>query len=76
MPFKIALCAIMLSFFCSLVGAADNETLPMDLMELLGELDDDEDALDQETLDEAMHNIKPQLEVSRQQQNTEAGVSR
>jgi hypothetical protein len=74
MLLKTALLAISLLFFCPLTNASENEALPMDLMELLGELGDDEDTLDQETLEAAMRNVGRPHDVNSPQQNTDVGV--
>lgn len=73
MPFKWGLLIIILSLF-STVQAAEKEPLPMDLIELLGELDDDnQDSFDQDSLDAAIQNIQTPAIPNRQQQKIEVG---
>lgn len=57
MPFKWGLLLMILSIFSTVQAATD--ALPMDLIELLGELDDDnQDSFDQDSLDAAIQDKK------------------
>lgn len=68
MPFKLSILVMVFSLF-STAHAAEKEPLPIDLIELLGELDDDDpNSFDQETLDAAMRDIETPTLPSRQQQ--------
>jgi hypothetical protein len=72
MPFKLGLLMMVCSLFTT-AQAAEKESLPMDLIELLGELDDDQDSFDQESLEAAMSDIKTPTLPSKQQQKFEVG---
>ena len=77
MPFKLCLFTILLSL-CSLAHAAEKESLPIDLIELLGELDgDDQDKNGQDTLEAAMADMQApkssNKQTSKQSQETEVG---
>ena len=66
MSFKLGLFAILLSL-CSLAHAAEKESLPIDLIELLGELDgDDQDKNGQDTLEAAMADMQAPKSSSKQ----------
>lgn len=72
MPFKWGLLLMILSLFPTLQAATD--VLPMDLIELLGELDDDnQDSFDQDSLEAAMQDIKTPTLPNREQQKIEVG---
>ncbi len=72
MPFKWGLLLMILSQFSTVQAATD--ALPMDLIELLGELDDDnQDSFDQDSLDAAMQDIKTPALPNREQRNIEVG---
>jgi hypothetical protein len=73
MRFKWSLLLMALSLIPS-AQAAEKDALPMDLIELLGELDDDkQDSFDQDSLDAAMQDIKTPAATNRQQQKMEVG---
>jgi len=58
MQFKLGLFLIVFSLI-STAQAVEKEALLMDLIELLGELNEDDiESLDHETLDAAMHDVK------------------
>jgi hypothetical protein len=66
MPFKLCLFAILLSLY-SLAHAAEKESLPIDLIELLGELDgDDQDKNGQDTLEAAMADVQAPKSSSKE----------
>jgi hypothetical protein len=73
MPFKLGLMMMVFSLF-STVQAAEKDSLPLDLIELLGELDDDnQDSFDEDSLDAAMSDIQTPVLSSKQQQKIEVG---
>jgi hypothetical protein len=73
MPFKLGLLMMVCGLFTT-AQAAEKESLPMDLIELLGELgDDNQDSFDQESLEAAMSDIKTPALPSKQKHKMEVG---
>ena len=58
MPFKLGILILLFSLTAT-TQAAEKEALPMDLIELLGELEEDDlESLDEELLNATLHDAK------------------
>jgi hypothetical protein len=68
MPFRLCIFVTLLSL-CSHIQAQEKEVLPIDLIELLGELDED----DQDALATAMGDAEIPASASKQPQKIEVG---
>ncbi len=68
MPYRLCIFVTLLSL-CSHIQAQEKEVLPIDLIELLGELDED----DQDALETAMGDVETSKSPSKQQQKIEVG---